>query len=368
MQSITMKNIACNLIYNNGDEGIYVGFNGRCDIKNILINTKPGNGRWCSQPDCSCQQFKDRGFKGPVKDYPCNESALFRNWTWNAGARFETKEPFLIKKSGKKKVAILTTRFPGTLESERKIIGLFQIKEIIDEHQVISYQKHRIRMTLDEAKELNFWSYYRNEGKGDVKKSSTSAQWSSGRFRYLSDEQVAAVLHDLQKVLQEDSSRSSVRELLENDFAEYALARPKVQGILSEDPVQKVRLQRKYGKGGESHAHKQLKNYVANNPNQIGLKKRDVIPTVEHSYISGDMVDILFAPKKDGDHTVVEIELDNVLPGIHQAIKYRALRCSQLGISLNSKKVKATVVAWQFTPEEEKLCKRYGIDHYAIRL
>lgn len=366
-----MKNLACNLIYNNGGEDVYVGFKGRCDIKNIIHNSKPGNGKWCSQPDCACRQFQERNFKGAVKQFPCNESSLFEKWTWNAGARYESKKPFLIKRSGQKKVAILTTRFPNTPESERKIIGLFQIKDIENEIQLISYKKHRLRMTLDEAKELNFWSYYRNAGKKSVDSGTSGkvARWGSGRFRYLSDEQVAAILHDIENVVQNDSSKSSIRALLNNDYSPYAKSRPKVLGTLTDNSVQKVRVKRKYGKGGESAAHKRLKHYVADNPNKIGLKKSEVIATVEHSYVSGDMVDVSFAPTKKGSlNTVVEIELDNVLPGIHQAIKYRALRCAQLGLSLNSKKVRATVVAWLFTPEEEKLCKKYGIDYYQIKL
>ena len=90
---------------------------------------------------------------------------------------------------------------------------------------------------------------------------------------------------------------------------------------------------------------------------------------IEHSYISGDLVDILFEPiKGNNNNTVVEIELDNVEPGIHQAIKYRALRCSQLGLPLTDKTVKATVVAWKFKQKEKKLCKKYGIDFFEITI
>ncbi|MCU0471475.1 MAG: hypothetical protein MUF58_23115 [Arcicella sp.] len=357
-----MKNIACNLIYNNGDESIYVGFKKRCDIQNIIYNVELDSGRWCSQPECSCRKFYDKGFKGKVEDYPCNESSLFENWQWNPGNEFKTGEPFRIKFTGAGKVAILTTRFANCTEDERKIVGFLKIKALVDnQHQIIGLKKQSLRLTIDEAQELNFWNYHRN------KKSSTP-MWRQGRFRYLEDIQVAAILHDLKDVVQNETTQSMINGLLENDFTEYSTIRPTVIGSLGEESVKKILLKRKYGKGGESKEHKQLKEYIAKNPDKIGLNKNEVNALVEHKYISGDLVDILFAPTKGVGNTVVEIELDNVEPGIHQAIKYRALRCSQLGLTLTDKNVKATVVAWQFKQSEKNLCDKYGIDYFEIKL
>jgi hypothetical protein len=357
-----MKNIACNLIYNNGDEGIYVGFKKRCDIKNIIYNVELDSGRWCSQPACSCKKFYNRGFKGNVEEYPCNESSLFENWQWNPGNEFKTGKPFRILESGAGKIAVLTTRFANCAESERKIVGFLKIKDLVDDHhQVIGLKKQSLRLTMDEAQELNFWNYHRN-------KKSLVPIWRQGRFRYLEDLQVAAILHDLKDVVQNETTQSMISDLIENDFSEFALTRPTVKGSLDEESVKKILLKRKYGKGGESKEHKQLKEHISKNPDNIGLKISEVTANVEHKYISGDLVDILFSPTKGAGNTVVEIELDNVEPGIHQAIKYRALRCSQLGLALTDKNVKATVVAWHFKQSEKTLCEKYGIDYYSIKL
>jgi len=132
-----MKNIACNLIYNNGGEDVFVGFEKRCDIKNIIYNVEKGKGRWCSQPACSCKKYYDKGFKGNVEEYPCNESALFKYWTWTPGSEFKTDKPFKILFTGKGKFAILTTCFPNTTEAERKIVGFIKIKDIIDDHHAL---------------------------------------------------------------------------------------------------------------------------------------------------------------------------------------------------------------------------------------
>lgn len=356
-----MKNIACNLIYNNGDEGINVGFKKRCSIQNIKYNVELGPGRWCSQADCSCRKFYDRGFKGPVDDFPCNESRVFEKWQWNPGAKFETGEPFRILDCGEGKFAILTTKFENSTEADRKIIGFFKINTLKDNTHIIALKKQSLRLSLDEAKELNFWNYHRNE-------KSPIPSWKQGGFRYLEDFQVAAILHDLKDVVQNEVDQSMISNLLKNDFSEYAMQRPNVNGALKEESVKKILLKRKYGKGGESQEHKDLKLFIANNPEKIGLKKSEVKAIVEHKYISGDLVDILFEPIIGVNNTVVEIELDNVEPGIHQAIKYRALRCSQLGLPLSDNRVKATVVAWRFNQSERDLCKKYDINYVVIKL
>ncbi|MCB9163140.1 MAG: hypothetical protein H6592_01695 [Flavobacteriales bacterium] len=356
-----MKNIACNLIYNNGDEGANVGFNGHCDVANIVRNVKPGNGKWCSQPACSCRRFQDRGFTGALDPFPCNESRLFHDWTWNPGAIYATGEPFKVKNTGVGKYAILTTRFPDDMERDRKIIGFLKIKSIKDQQELIASKPESLRLSLDDAKQLNFWSYHRNTKDNEP-------QWKQGRFRYLEDDQVAAVLHDLKDTVKNASDKALIIELLEKDFVPFVDKRPKVNGAIDDDNKKKIELQRKYGKGGESPAHKKLKEHVAANPELIGLKKADVDAHIEHGYLSGDRVDILFGSKSSGIDTVVEIELNDILPGIHQAIKYRALRCSQRGLALDSPKVKAVIVAWQFSAAEERLCDQYNIRYFSKRL
>lgn len=357
-----MNNIACNLIYNNGDEDAFVGFKTRCDIKNIIYNVELGSGRWCSQPACSCRKYYDRGFKGFVERYPCNESHLFEDWEWNPGSDFKTDTPFKVRTIGVNKLAILTTKFPFQPETERKIVGFLKIKRVeADFHKLVADRTESVRLTLDEAHELNFWNYHKNNN-------SSVPDWRQGRFRYLSDTQVAAILHDLRDVIRDETTQSIISRILNNHFEEHAFARPNVVGCLSGEPVKKIMLKRKYGKGGESKEHKELKQYIANNPHRIGLNPFEVRPLLEHLYVSGDLVDILFAPTTGKLNTVVEIELDNVEPGIHQAIKYRALRCSQLGLPLTDNNVRAAVVAWKLSESEKRLCAKYGIIYHEVKL
>ena len=123
----------------------------------------------------------------------------------------------------------------------------------------------------------------------------------------------------------------------------------------------KESVRKKYGAGGESVEHKRLKEWIANNPKSIGI--RNVRATeVEHSYLSGDSVDILFELKTSTD-VVVEIETIDPLPGCHQAIKYRALRCAERALSLSSNKVQAMIVAWEIPAHVVEFCKKYNIRH-----
>jgi len=357
-----MKHFACNLIYNDGGEGAYVGFEGRCSAENIIYNIKHGSGRWCSQPACSCRRFYNRGFKGKVDEFPCCESQLFENWEWDPGSEYKTGEPFRISQSGRGKIAILTTRFPNSTESDRKIIGFLKIKSLTENgHKVVALKRESLRLPLDEAKELNFWNFHRN-------KKNLKPEWKQGRFRYLEDDQVAAILHDLKDIVQNETTQSIITGILRSDFEKYSKTRPKVEGCIREDVGKKVFFKRKYGKGGESKEHKKLKEYISQHPDEIGLTRNKVRAFVEHQYISGDMVDILFKSLHGNKNTVVEIELDNVLPGIHQAIKYRVLRCSELGLSLTDRNVRAVIVAWSFSLEEKALCRKYAIDFFEVKL
>jgi len=87
--------------------------------------------------------------------------------------------------------------------------------------------------------------------------------------------------------------------------------------------------------GGESEAHRRLKLYIAQNPKLLSLSD-NAVPEIEHRFITGDVVDVLF--KNHGPlRTVAEIELsgtENIIVGIHQAIKYRSLAAAESNIGL----------------------------------
>ena len=128
----------------------------------------------------------------------------------------------------------------------------------------------------------------------------------------------------------------------------------------------KESIRKKYGAGGEGVEHKGLKEWIANNPSSLGI--RNVRATeVEHSYLSGDRVDILFELKTNTD-VVVEIETTDPLPGCHQAIKYRALRCAERDLPLTSNQVQAIIVAWEIPTHVIEFCEKYNIRHIGKKI
>ena len=351
------KNIAIKCTYNNGDEGPLVGFNGTCSEDIIKWNID--NGRvWCSKEECDCRKYYDRGFKGKRPENPCMESLLFQDWEYGAGMYHSGKRagtPIHLSKVGEDKIAILTTRFPGDEEIDRKIIGFFKIAQVTnnpgEQTELIADKKFRIRLPLEEAKELYLWDYYSTKG---------GAIWGSLLIRYLDDEITARILSDIKATIRDKEAKKMIGDLLNTNFKNVILKhnggpRSKKSG----NREKRIAHSRKYGPGGEGPDHKKLKEWVAKNPDKIGIT--GVKEThIEYRFVSGDMVDVLFNTS-DGKSVVLEIETTDPLPGGHQALKYRTLRCAELNKIITSQDVEAVLVAWAIPEDVKEFCRNYKI-------
>ncbi len=349
------RSVAFKCTYNDGGEGVLVGFADSCSRDNIARNIR--NKRvWCSDRSCKCRKFHDSGLTGTAPVAPCDESRLFLKWKFGAGSYHTgVKRGQRIHLTGAApgNFAILTTRFPGDPERDRRIIGLFRIARIEQQNRLTAFRKGRIRLPLEEAKELFFWAYCSNSGK--------KPDWRTGLFRYLEDEQVHRILADVASTVRDEDTKSEIGGLISQAF-EGASA-PLASGCLHERSKRRseaVAKTRKYGPGGEGRAHKELKEWIAKHPEELHLC--DVTSTtVEHTFISGDVADIVFT-HNSGQYTVVEIETTTPLPGAHQAIKYRALLCAQYGLALDTDKVRAVLVAWSVPIAVQEFCKNYGVE------
>ena len=131
----------------------------------------------------------------------------------------------------------------------------------------------------------------------------------------------------------------------------------------------------KYGKGGESDRHKNLKEHVRKNPEIVGLSKdskHKVRDDVERLFISGDRADVVFVELDEKNKIIkiiaVEIELEGskkLLVGAYQAIKYAILSAAEESLPLEfglDKKVRAVLVAHETNYSEViSLCEKYGV-------
>jgi len=80
--------------------------------------------------------------------------------------------------------------------------------------------------------------------------------------------------------------------------------------------------------GGESEAHKTLKEYVARNPEVIGLKSNTEAGVTEYALPSGDSLDVSFNGKTVWVSAEVKSAIstvDDIARGLFQCVKYRAV-------------------------------------------
>ena len=103
---------------------------------------------------------------------------------------------------------------------------------------------------------------------------------------------------------------------------------------------------------GESEQHKRLKEWVCNNPSEIGLP-RGFVGEVEDDLLSGDRVDVLFT--KGEEFAVVEVKSclssdDDLRRGIYQCVKYReVVRATRLPVKVD---VRAILISERELPAE----------------
>lgn len=119
----------------------------------------------------------------------------------------------------------------------------------------------------------------------------------------------------------------------------------------------------------ESPEHLKLKNYVAANPQSLGLPK-SAKPDIEHTFLSPDRADVVFDIR--GTRWVaVEVELQgelNTLVGAWQALKYRLLLCLEHGLDTASEQVEAVLVAHQVPESTRQFCTQHDIRTVEIQL
>jgi hypothetical protein len=214
------RHVAIKCTYNNGDEGAFVGFEETCSQDIIEWNIESGR-VWCSQKDCDCRKYYDGGFKGNRPIDPCYESVLFRDWQYGAGwyhTGSRAGTPIHLSSVDNGKTAILTTRFPGDDEIDRRIIGFFKIGEVKDEPgketMLVGDRSFALRLPMEESKKIFFWDYYATRG---------GAFWGTGLVRYLDDNQIVQILHDLKRTIRDENARKMIEDLLGKDFSKVAL-------------------------------------------------------------------------------------------------------------------------------------------------
>lgn len=114
---------------------------------------------------------------------------------------------------------------------------------------------------------------------------------------------------------------------------------------------------------GEGDGHRQLKHYVAQHPEVLGVSTVGK-GTMEFAFVSGDECDVVFQLRPTGE-AVVEIkngERGELIKGVYQAVKYRALMIAQRGHGGPYAEVKAFLVAYQIPEDIVKFAGKFNIE------
>ena len=183
-----------------------VGFKGVCSPEQIKYNIEKEKRAWCSNENSPCGRY----YRGMItyaellaihkESFVCYESRMLNEWRADAGEDLSssgTGKARRITSAKQNGLAVLTTVFPDT--TERVIFGVF-ITGVVDEGDDLSagYVKadpeYTIELTPEEAKQLNFWDYYKNAGNPD------STQWGTGLYRYLSNDVCVKILSKIVEI------------------------------------------------------------------------------------------------------------------------------------------------------------------------
>ncbi|MFA4846284.1 MAG: hypothetical protein WC654_07055 [Patescibacteria group bacterium] len=131
-------------------------------------------------------------------------------------------------------------------------------------------------------------------------------------------------------------------------------------------PIPHSRKKGARGKGGESAAHRKLKEFVAANPSVvIGEAGLHTLRT-EYPFVTGDRADIVLA---DSYNRIVAVEIkpeveEVTTAGPLQAIKYRFML--EWTTNREPRDSRAFLIAHKITKRVREQCAKYGIECYEV--
>lgn len=107
--------------------------------------------------------------------------------------------------------------------------------------------------------------------------------------------------------------------------------------------------------GGEGQHHKELKEYISNNPTVIGLSDSWPKGEMEFNLPSGDSVDVMFSYRKQMVAVEVKSRISepaDINRGLFQCVKYQAVTEAMLGIQGKPQNVQTLLVLESSFPKE----------------
>jgi len=158
------------------------------------------------------RQARKQQLKKKLKNHKIHESSqivfwldeeeqqnVFTDWQVSTGKIQSGKnkgEPNRAARLGPNSAGLLTVRDSDRPETERRIIGIYMVKEtftgnLSDDGMVPAHAEFRIKLTDQEAEKMPFWNYYVN------KNYPHQMTWNSGKYRYFDNVWTAQILKDI---------------------------------------------------------------------------------------------------------------------------------------------------------------------------
>lgn len=160
-----------------------------CSTEAYAYNLSEGRA-WCCSPLNKCRGHFE---EVTLINHPCYESIALKELYFGAGwdHKGDRQQPRHIHNVKENRMAILTTRPPGSEEVDRIIIGCLFINRVNDdpgeETKIYGDREKSILIPFNEMK-VRFWDYYKNPGAEDL------ILWASGLFRYVTNGTVIKIL------------------------------------------------------------------------------------------------------------------------------------------------------------------------------
>ncbi len=135
--------------------------------------------------------------------------------------------------------------------------------------------------------------------------------------------------------------------------------------IITEEELQ-IKIKKMGGHGGEGEEHKNLKKFIYEHPEVLGIK--DVADkSVEFRLPSGDLLDVYFI-KDNGDRVAVEVKPasspdEDMMRGIFQCVKYKAVLEAVRTVECESFNVSTILVlGGSLSDQNREIASELGVD------
>lgn len=220
------KNIAFKCTFcDGGKSDSCYGFNGICSDKQMRCNVQIDKRTWCSAEENPCKMYLDGKLtKAQLQEkYDnnnasiCYESNLLRAWNYGAGIvvrGINKGKPNTLRGVQTNSLCVLTSQEKKSNKMQRYIFGVFLVirAEEGDEYsegKVIAHPKYRIALNEQEAHQMCFWNYYKNDSE------KAPYQWGTGLFRYVDDKTALQILKDIVCIKRGTECEQDAKEMLD---------------------------------------------------------------------------------------------------------------------------------------------------------